>query len=89
MAVFTRRDKYMGRPVTRFVDEKSAETVAKPGRGMRALLTIAVAVSALLIVDAAALGGRLRQTAWRNAQTEAHMFSYKLHQMMQFAGLGR
>jgi hypothetical protein len=79
----------MGRPVTRFVDEKSAETAAKPGRGMQALLSIAVAASALLIVDAAALGGRLRQTAWRNAQTEAHMLSYNLHRMMQLAGPGR
>jgi hypothetical protein len=56
---------------------------------MRALLTIAVIASALLIVDAAALGGRLWQTAWRDAQTEARIFSINLYQMMQFAGPGR
>jgi hypothetical protein len=74
----------MGRPVTRFVDDNSAETAAKRGRGVRALLFIAVAVSALLILDAAALGGQLRQTAWLDAQTEARIFSLKLHQLMQF-----
>jgi hypothetical protein len=75
----------------RFVDDKSATTAvdAKTGRGMRALLTIAVIVSVLPIFDAAASGRRLRQTAWREAQTEAHMFSQNLHQMMQFAGSGR
>jgi hypothetical protein len=56
---------------------------------MRALLTIAVIVSVLPIFDAAASGRRLRQTAWREAQTEAHMFRQNLHQMMQFAGSGR
>ena len=76
------------RPVTRFVDDKSA-TTAKTGRGMRALLSIAAIVSVLLIFDAAANGSRLRQTAWRDAQTAAHMFSYNLHRMMQFAGPGR
>jgi hypothetical protein len=80
----------MGRPVTRFVDDKSATTAvdAKAGRE-RALLSIAAIVSVLFIFDAAALRGRIRQTAWRDAQTGALMFSYKLHQMMQFAGLGR
>jgi hypothetical protein len=75
----------------RFVDDKSATTAvdAKTGRGMRALLTIAVIASVLPIFDAAALGGRLRQTAWCEAQTEAHMFSQNLHQIMQFAGSGR
>jgi hypothetical protein len=80
----------MGRPVTRFVDDKSATTAvdAKAGRE-RALLSIAAIVSVLFILDAAALGGHLRRTAWREAQTGALMFGYKLHQMMQFAGLGR
>ena len=73
----------MGRPVTRFVDDELAKTAvdAKSGRE-RALLSIAAIVSVLFIFDAAALGGRLRQTVWRDAQTEAHMFSYNLHRMI-------
>jgi hypothetical protein len=80
----------MGRPVTRFVDDKPATATAdaKAGREL-ALLAIAAVVSVLFIFDAAALGGRLRQTAWRDAQTVAHMFSYNLHRMMQQAGPGQ
>jgi hypothetical protein len=76
----------MGRPVTRFVDDKSVKTAvdAKTKREL-ALLSIAAIVSVLFIFDAAALGGRLRQMVWRDAQTEAHMS----HRMMQFAGPGR
>jgi hypothetical protein len=47
--------------------------------GMRALLCMAAIVSVLLIFDAAANGGRLWQTAWRDAQIEVHMFSYNLY----------
>jgi hypothetical protein len=81
----------MGRPVTRFVDDKSATTAvdAKTGRSMRTLFSIAAIVSVLLIFDAVANGGRLRQMAWDDAQTKANLFSYNLHRMMQFAGPGR
>jgi hypothetical protein len=62
-------------------------------RVMRALLAITWPIAVLLIVDAAVLDGRYRQTAWREAQTSAQMFNYNfnyhLNRMMQFAGPGR
>jgi hypothetical protein len=84
----------MNRPVTLFADDSSSATASKYGlpksamqtRGMRVLLTVAGTIAVLLIFDAAALGGRYRQTAWWEAQTKANMFSYTLNRMIGFAG---
>jgi len=84
----------MSRPAMRFVDDSAALPIsAKKIRVMRALLIIAWPIAVLLILDATVLGGRYRQTAWREAQTDAHMlnyhFNYHLNRMMQFAAAGR
>jgi len=78
----------------RFVgDAEALPKSAMKVRVMRALLTIAWPIAVLLILDAAVLGGRYRQTAWREAQTNAQLFNYNfnyhVNRMMQFAGPGR
>jgi hypothetical protein len=50
---------------------------------MRTLHTIAAAIAVLLIIAAVAFDGRNRQAAWREAQTQANLFNYNLHRMMQ------
>ena len=87
------RGQPMNRPVTLFADdspfaiatEYELPKSAMQTRGIRALLTVAGTIAVLLIFDAAALGGRCRQTAWWEAQTKVRMFSYNLNRMIGFA----
>jgi hypothetical protein len=85
----------MNRPVTLFADDSpfaiptEYELPKAAMRGMRALLTVAGAIAVLLIFDAAALGGRYRQSVWQEAQTRAQMFSYSINRMTWFAGPNR
>jgi hypothetical protein len=53
---------------------------------MRTLFTVAAAIAVLLIIDTVAFDGRNRQAAWREAQTQADLFNYNLHRMMQISG---
>jgi hypothetical protein len=88
------RGQPMNRPVTLFADDSPFAIATEFGlpksgmrtRGMRALLSVAGTIAVLLIFDAAALGGRYRQTAWWAAQTKAQMFSYSINRMIGFAG---
>ena len=88
------RKIHMSRPATRFADDSAAlPHSAKKMRVMRALLAITWPIAVLLILDATVLGGRYRQTAWREAQTNVQMFNYHfnyhVNRMVQFAGPGR
>jgi hypothetical protein len=81
----------MNRPVTLFADDSpfafATELPKSAMRGIRALVPVAGTIAVLLIFDAAALGGRYRQTAWHEAQTKAQTLSYNL--MIGFAGPAR
>jgi len=84
----------MNRLATRFAGNPAAPPKsAKKMRVMRALLAITWPIAVLLILDAAVLGGRYRQIAWREAQTNANMFNYNfnyhVNRLVQFAGPGR
>jgi len=84
----------VSRPATRFVgDSAELPRSAKKMRVTRALLAITWPIAVLLILDATVLNGRYRQIAWREVQTNAHMFNYHfnyhVNRLMQFAGPGR
>ena len=53
---------------------------------MRTMVTKAGAVAVLLIFDAVAFDGRNSSAAWREAQTQANLFTYNLNRMMRIAG---
>jgi hypothetical protein len=88
------REKHMNRLATRFVGNSAAlPKSAKKMRVMRALLATTWPIAVLLVLDATLLGGRYRQIAWREAQTNAQLFNYNfnyhLNRMVQSAVLGR
>ena len=90
------REKHMNRLATRFVGKPgSATKMLEEDVVMRALRSLLTSTNfVVLVVDATLLGGRYRQIAWREAQTNAQLvpisnFNYHLNRMVQFAGLGR
>jgi hypothetical protein len=52
---------------------------------MRALLCATVAIVVLLAVDAIAFEGRHRHDGWREAQTQANLFSYNVYRVVRSA----
>jgi hypothetical protein len=80
----------MGRPLVRFVDDGATQPKsAMKARRPRKLLTVTLIIGLLLIVDATALGGRCRRTAWLELQANAHILGNNLIRMMAFGGTGR
>jgi len=52
---------------------------------MRALLCATAAIVVLLVVDALAFEGRHRHDGWREAQTQANLFSYNVYRVVRSA----
>ena len=53
---------------------------------MRTFLTIAATIVVLLVIDAVAFDGRNWQAGWREAQTQANLFTYNLNRAMRISG---